>query len=125
LVLRRLAIFVGAFSLEAAIAVVAHDLDAAEATGTLARLVEKSLVSLDVTPRARYRLLDTTRAYALEKLASSGEQKTIARRHAEYLSSALERFDAKAWKPLSAEGIDFFVSQLGNVRAALDWFVRS
>jgi predicted ATPase/DNA-binding winged helix-turn-helix (wHTH) protein len=121
LVLRRLAIFVGAFSLEAAIAVVVHDLDAAQATGTLARLVEKSLVSLDVSAAARYRLLDTTRAYALEKLASSGEQKTIARRHAEYVSSALERFDAKAWKPLSAEGIDFFVSQLGNVRAALDW----
>jgi tetratricopeptide (TPR) repeat protein len=74
-----------------------------------------------VSAAARYRLLDTTRAYALEKLASSGEQKTIARRHAEYLSSALERIDAKAWKPLSAEGIDFFVSQLGNVRAALDW----
>jgi predicted ATPase len=119
LVLRRLAIFVGAFSLEAATAVV--DFDAAQATGTLARLVEKSLVSLDVSTAARYRLLDTTRAYALEKLATSGEQKTIARRHAEYVSSALERFEAKAWKPLPAEGFDFFVSQLGNVRAALDW----
>jgi predicted ATPase/DNA-binding winged helix-turn-helix (wHTH) protein len=119
LVLRRLAIFVGAFSLEAAIAVV--DLDAAQATGALARLVEKSLVSLDVSAAARYRLLDTTRAYALEKLATSGEQKTIARRHAEYVSSALERFEAKPWKRLSAEGIDFFVSQLVNVRAALDW----
>jgi predicted ATPase/DNA-binding winged helix-turn-helix (wHTH) protein len=119
LVLRRLAIFVGAFSLEAAIAVV--DLDAAQVTGTLARLVEKSLVSLDVSAVARYRLLDTTRAYVLEKLATSGEQKTIARRHAEYVSAALERFEAKAWEPLRAEGIDFFVSQLGNVRTALDW----
>jgi predicted ATPase len=121
LVLRRLAIFVGGFSLEAATTVVAHDLDAAQATEALARLVEKSLVSLDTSAAARYRLLDTTRAYALEKLAISGEQRTFARRHAEYVSSALERFEAKAWKPLSAEGIDFFVSQLGNVRAALDW----
>jgi predicted ATPase/DNA-binding winged helix-turn-helix (wHTH) protein len=121
LVLRRLAIFVGAFSLEAAITVVTHDLDAAQASETLARLVEKSLVSLDVSAVARYRLLDTTRVYALEKLGISGEQKTIARRHAEYVSSALERFDARAWKRLSAEGIDFFVSQLGNVRAALEW----
>jgi predicted ATPase/DNA-binding winged helix-turn-helix (wHTH) protein len=121
LLLRRLAIFVGAFSLEAAIAVVAHDLDAAQANETLARLVEKSLVSADVSSAARYRLLDTTRAYALEKLATGGEQKMIARRHAEYISSALERFEAKAWKTLSAEGIEFFVSQLGNVRAALDW----
>jgi predicted ATPase/DNA-binding winged helix-turn-helix (wHTH) protein len=118
-VLRRLAIFVGPFSLEAAIAVV--DFDAAEATGTLARLVEKSLVSLDVSAVARYRLLDTTRAYVLEKLAISGEQKPMARRHAEYVSSALERFEPKAWKPVRGEGIDFFVSQLGNVRAALDW----
>jgi predicted ATPase len=74
-----------------------------------------------VSAAARYRLLDTTRAYALEKLVTSGEQQTIARRHAEYVSSVLERFEAKAWKRLSAEGIDFFVSQLGNVRAALDW----
>jgi predicted ATPase/DNA-binding winged helix-turn-helix (wHTH) protein len=119
LVLRRLAIFVGAFSLEAAVAII--DLDATQATGTLARLVEKSLVSLDVSAGARYRLLDTTRAYALEKLAASGEQKTTARRHAEYVSCALERFAAQAWKPSCAEGIDFFVSQLGNVRAGLDW----
>jgi len=121
LVLRRLAVFVGAFSLEAAVTVVTHDLDATQATGALARLVEKSLVSLEVSAAARYRLLDTTRAYALEKLAASGEEQTIARRHAEYLSSVLERFEPKAWKSSSAEGIDFFVSQLGNVRAALDW----
>jgi predicted ATPase/DNA-binding winged helix-turn-helix (wHTH) protein len=121
LVLRRLAIFVGAFSLEAAVTVVAHDLEAAQATEALARLVEKSLVSLDVSAAARYRLLDTTRAYALEKLAHSGEQKIIARRHVEYFSSGLERFQATAWKRLSAEGIDFFVSQVGDVRAALDW----
>jgi predicted ATPase len=121
LVLRRLAIFVGAFSLEAAVTIVAHDLEAAQATKALARLVEKSLVSLDVSAAACYRLLDTTRAYALEKLATSGEQKSIARRHAEYFSSGLERFEATAWKRLSAKGIDFFVSQLGDVRAALDW----
>jgi predicted ATPase/DNA-binding winged helix-turn-helix (wHTH) protein len=121
LVLHRLAIFVGGFSLEAATTVVAHDLDAAQATEALARLVEKSLVGVDMSAAARYRLLDTTRAYALEKLAISGEQKTIARRHAEHVSSALERFEAKAWKRLSAEGIDFFISQLGNVRAALEW----
>jgi predicted ATPase/DNA-binding winged helix-turn-helix (wHTH) protein len=121
LVLRRLAVFVGSFSLEAAITVVTHDLDAAQATETLARLVEKSLVSLDVSVAGRFRLLDTTRTYALEKLAISDEQKTIARRHAEYVSSALERFDARAWKRLSAQAIDFFVSQLGNVRAALEW----
>jgi predicted ATPase/DNA-binding winged helix-turn-helix (wHTH) protein len=121
LVLRRLAIFVGAFSLEAAIAVVAHDLDAAQATGTFARLVEKSLVSLDVSAAARYRLLDTTRAYALEKLATSGERKMIARRHAEHVSSAIERFEVRVWKSRNEGGIEFFVSQLGNVRAALDW----
>ena len=121
LVLRRLAIFVGAFSLEAATTVVAHDLETAQVTDALARLVEKSLVSLDASAAARYRLLDTTRAYALEKLASSPEQKTIARRHADYVGAALERFQAKAWKPVSTEGNDFFVSQLGNVRAALEW----
>jgi predicted ATPase/DNA-binding winged helix-turn-helix (wHTH) protein len=121
LLLRRLAIFVGAFSLEAAVSIVADDLDAATAAEMLARLVEKSLVSLEVSTAGRYRLLDTTRAYAAQKLTVSGERKTVARRHAEYITSALERLGWKAWKLGGADGIEFFTSELGNVRAALEW----
>ncbi|HEY0802888.1 MAG TPA: winged helix-turn-helix domain-containing protein, partial [Steroidobacteraceae bacterium] len=122
LTLRRLAVFVGVFPLEAALDVVADNLDSAEVTETLATLVEKSLVTLDAAAKMRYRLLDTTRAYAWQKLAESGEHATIARRHGEYFTYRLERFKASAALASSPEAINFFVECLGNVRAALEWF---
>jgi predicted ATPase/DNA-binding winged helix-turn-helix (wHTH) protein len=121
LTLRRLAVFVGAFSLKAALAVVGDDLVSAEVTETLATLVEKSLVTLDTAARMRYRLLDTTRAYAWQKLGEGGEHAKIARRHAEYLSYSLAQFRASASLSLSAESLEFFVEHLANVRAALEW----
>jgi predicted ATPase len=73
MVLRRLAVFDGAFSLDDPAAVAAGaDIDASDFVDCIANLVMKSLVSADVggeTPS--YRLLDTTRAYALEKLSEA------------------------------------------------------
>ena len=87
--LRRVAIFVGHFTLEAALAVAEEGgIDESEIAGALGNLVNKSLIG--VWPSSRgplYRLLDTTRAYALEKLATSGEQDSIAARHASLLNS--------------------------------------
>src|SRR5882757_3849506 len=84
--LRSLGIFAGGFTVEAAAAVVQ---DAAktniDAIDRLADLVAKSLVAVDVSgAKPRFRLLDITRAYALEKLSTSSEREPIARRHAEY-----------------------------------------
>ena len=62
----------------------------------LSSLVAKSLVVSDVwNDIARYRLLDTTRAYALEKLDEGGERELIARRHAEYYRNLFERAEAE------------------------------
>ena len=121
LVLRRLAVFVGGFSLEAALDVAAESLDPAELTETLATLVDKSLVTSDGTTAMRYRLLDTTRAYAWQKLTESGEDLKILRRHCEHMIHALEQFGATIWALPSPESIDFFVSNLSNLRAALEW----
>ena len=121
LVLRRLAVFVGGFSLEAALDVVAESLDPAELTETLATLVDKSLVTSDGTTAMRYRLLDTTRAYAWQKLTESGEDLKIIRRHCEHMIHVLEQFGATIWAPPNPESIHFFVSNLGNLRAALEW----
>ena len=121
LVLRRLAVFVGSFSLEAALDVVAESLDPAELTETLATLVDKSLLTSDRTTAMRYRLLDTTRAYAWQKLTGSGEDLKIVRRHCEHMIHALERFGATIWSLSGPENIDFFVLNLGNLRAALEW----
>jgi predicted ATPase len=96
-VLRRLAVFAGGFSLEAASVVVADiDLTASDVVAGLSSLVAKSLVATNADgTTARYRLLDTTRAYALEKLVGSGEQERLARRHAEYHRGLFARTKAE------------------------------
>src|SRR6185295_2682779 len=92
IVLRRVAIFIGSFSLEAACRVAEQEgIDRSEIEGTVANLVNKSLiVAWPSYRRMLYRLLDTTRSYALEKLAASGEHNSMAARHASHLSRSLE-----------------------------------
>lgn len=117
--LRRLAICAGEFTLEAAAAVMG---DAGMTTATVAEgiasLAAKSLVSLDaLAPFGRWRLLDTIRAYALDKLAESGEAEEMAHRHAVFFRDLFAR---------AAEGpfVDFlprYVRDLDNMRAALGW----
>ena len=102
-VLHRLAVFAGGFDLPDASAVAASpDLEPSEVVAGLSNLVAKSLVSREVdASRARYRLLETIRAYALEKLAESGELARIARRHAEYYCDLFERAEVtwqKRWR---------------------------
>jgi predicted ATPase len=121
-VLRRLSVFVGAFTLESAQAVAAEaDTCTAGIVEMLANLVAKSLVSTQARAASvRYRLLDTTRAYASVKLAQSGETDLIARRHATYFvrfctdDNRAGLFKDGSTSPANAE-------HLGNVRAALEW----
>jgi predicted ATPase len=83
IVLRRLAIFAGSFALEqAAVIAATANLSTPEVTECVSNLVEKSLVTAISGTVVRYRLPETTRAYALEKLHESGEYATVARRHA-------------------------------------------
>jgi predicted ATPase/DNA-binding winged helix-turn-helix (wHTH) protein len=83
-VMRRLAVFADDFTMEAASAVAAgEDVAAADVVRCLAGLVTKSLVASDVGgPVPYYRLLETMRAYAMERLAESGELEAVAARHA-------------------------------------------
>jgi predicted ATPase/DNA-binding winged helix-turn-helix (wHTH) protein len=95
--LRSLGIFAGGFTVEAAAAVVP---DAAKtrdsAIDRLADLVAKSLVVVDTSGiQPRFRLLDTTRAYTIEKLDSSGERARMARRHAEYYLTLFKRVESE------------------------------
>jgi predicted ATPase/DNA-binding winged helix-turn-helix (wHTH) protein len=88
IVLRRIAPFVGHFTLEGARYVAGElGVGAGEIFDAIAGLVEKSLIAsrIDET-QARYRLLDTTRAYALEKLEEHAELDVVLRRHAEYVA---------------------------------------
>jgi predicted ATPase/DNA-binding winged helix-turn-helix (wHTH) protein len=86
IILRRLSVFANVFSLDAASAVAATgSLAVSDVVEGVANLVAKSLASADLRGAVmQYRLLNTTRAYALQKLEESGEREAVLRRHAEY-----------------------------------------
>jgi predicted ATPase/DNA-binding winged helix-turn-helix (wHTH) protein len=126
--LRRLAIFAGPLSLEAACAVVASPAELAHwgVVEALSGLVAKSLIVADVGDDSMpFRLLDTTRAYALEKLRESGERPTLARRHAEYYRGLFERAEAEVDGRPAAEWLAEYGRAIDNLRAALDWAFSS
>jgi predicted ATPase/DNA-binding winged helix-turn-helix (wHTH) protein len=122
-VLRRLGVFASGFTLDAACFVAADGvIDQLAVTDVLDKLVERSLVVADTdSADARYRLLETTRAYALEKLAESGETEAIRGLHAQHFRVQLDGA-AQDWLTLrEAEWHARYLPELDNVRAALDW----
>jgi predicted ATPase/transcriptional regulator with XRE-family HTH domain len=120
---RRLAVFAGGWTLDAAETVVAPDgtLDAFEG---LASLVDKSLVQstegLDGEPR--YLMLETVREFAVERLEDSGEAETVGRRHVDWCLAMAQEVDTD----LSDAALERNEAQLeaeqANIRAALGWF---
>jgi tetratricopeptide (TPR) repeat protein len=120
---RRLGIFVNGFTLEGAVTVGSgEDLDELDVFDVLASLVSKSLVLAEPQGDAlRYRLLESTRAYASERLADAGERDLVAGRHLRYLR---DRF-AELWGrwQRTARPADIFAvlqTELEDVRSALD-----
>ena len=122
-VLRRLAVFAGAFSLAAASAVAtSREIPPSQVLDGLSSLVAKSLVATEVDASVtHYRLLDTMRAYVLEKLDESGEREPLARRHAEYYRDVFERAEAEWNARPTAEWLADYGWRINNLRAALDW----
>jgi predicted ATPase len=120
-VLRHLAVFPGNFSLDAAAAVIGH-LNVISVADSVASLVVKSLIAADFQAGDdHYRLLDTTRAYALEKLRGAGEHREAARRHAEYFREALIQAEAESNTLPQADWQRRYGRHLVNVRAGLEW----
>src|SRR3984893_1144731 len=122
-VLRRLAIFAGGFTLQAASAIAAiGEIAGSEIVDCAANLVAKSLVAADLGGATGwYRLLETTRAYALEKLTESGELEQVAQRHAEYCRDLFERAELELETRPAAEWLAAYSRRIDNLRAALDW----
>jgi predicted ATPase/DNA-binding winged helix-turn-helix (wHTH) protein len=122
--LRRVAIFVGNFTPEAALAVAeGMEIDRSEIVSALGNLVNKSLIGVWTGSRGPfYRLLDTTRAYALEKLAAIGEQDSIAERHASLSIQTLESYPVNLFDlEFTEAAVSVVRDDLGNIRAALEW----
>jgi predicted ATPase/DNA-binding winged helix-turn-helix (wHTH) protein len=123
MVLRRLAIFAGGFTLQAASTVTAiGEIAGSDIVDCAANLVAKSLVAADFDgATAWYRLLETTRAYALEKLTQSGEFEQVSRRHAEYYRDLLEQAKVELKTRPASEWLAAYGREIGNLRAALYW----
>ncbi len=121
--LRRLAVFSGGFTLKAATAVMSDDgCDMSAIVERISNLVSKSLLTLDVSARpGRWRLLETTRAYALEKLGEGAEMKRTARRHAEFFRDYFASIEESSKIEAATEDLVRYREEIDNVRAALDW----
>ena len=124
LLLHRLAIFAGGFSFDAACAVMdaRSPADVAHVADGIASLVEKSVVNLEqAAAGGRWRLLETVRSYAMDKLASAGDYTPTARRHADYFCSFFATFDPDANKESVSADLAAFTREVDNLRAALAW----
>jgi predicted ATPase/DNA-binding winged helix-turn-helix (wHTH) protein len=120
-VLRWLAVFAGDFLLEA-VPTVVGDVDAAIVLDCFANLVAKSLVVADVRRDiSYYRLLDTTRVYALEKLRASGGYREAARRHARFYLDFFAQAEAESEIKPQSVWLAIYGRHIDDVRASLDW----
>jgi predicted ATPase/DNA-binding winged helix-turn-helix (wHTH) protein len=122
-VLRALAIFIGRFTLDAAMMVSAGTgLGETEIVTCIADLVAKSLLTADVAgANVEYRLLDTTRSYTLGKLKEAQEHDRFARGHAECFRDLLDCAGEEWETQPTTEWLATYAHHIDNVRAALDW----
>ena len=119
---RRLAVFLGGFDLDAAQAVAGGgDVERYQVLDQLTLLVDKSLVVADnASGRTRYRLLETVRQYALEKLAESGEADAVRARHRDYYTAMAALLDAPAGSNYE-QRLEQAETEIDNLRAAFGW----
>jgi len=121
--LRRLGVFVGGWSLEAAEAVLPGGLVSDwEVVDLLSSLVDKSLVQMDeLAGETRYRLLETVRQYALEKLLSEEDSAPTRRAHLDFFLSLAEEASKHLVGPNQTIWFPILAREHDNLRAALDW----
>ena len=125
---RRLAVFVGGWTLEAAESVCSGaDIESENVLDLMAQLINKSLVIVaGVEHESRYRRLETIRQYAREKLSNSGEFEAARQKHSEWFLSMANRAEAEY---LSGQDgisvINKFESDHENFRAALEWLLAT
>jgi predicted ATPase/DNA-binding winged helix-turn-helix (wHTH) protein len=120
-ILCRFAIFAGGFDLASACAIASDsDISRSDVLNGIHSLGAKSLLTADVScDNVIYRLLDTTRAYAREKLRSSRESTEISRKHAAFLCDVSDGSDGQ--RRHSAECLERHGRKIDDVRAAIDW----
>lgn len=124
-VLRRLSVFAGSFRLDAAQQVgCGVEIDEWDCLDALASLVAKSLVPLDQSDPPRYRLLETTKLYALERLAEAGEAESADRAHGQALAQLAEEVVDDYWKLTDEEFAKRYLPDEADLARAFDGACR-
>ncbi len=124
--LQRSAVFRGSWTIEAIEALCDGDVGDEEVHEILMALIDKSLINVEPAPdERRYRLLESTRQFALERLDESGDRESVAARHCEYFAGIAQlaadeywRTDYDAWAALVRRDLE-------NYRAAINWGLNS
>jgi predicted ATPase/class 3 adenylate cyclase len=124
--LNRLSVFAGGADLPAAEAVVSGgSLDEIDVADALSLLVDKSLVVVDEDDAGvRYRLLESIRQYAQERLEAAGDAAAVRRRHAEHFVARAEASGPRLRSREQVEAASEVERDTDNFRAALDWAVE-
>lgn len=124
---QRLSVFAGPFPLEAAERVCAGgDLDVRAVAGVLAELVDKSMVSVERAGESvRYRLLDTLRQFATERLAEAGATEGLCRAHADYHVALAEQLGPQVRGPGERAAVAGIDAVTDDLRVAHEWLVAA
>jgi predicted ATPase/transcriptional regulator with XRE-family HTH domain len=125
---RRLSVFAGGFTLEAAEAVGGEDEEPGDKLMLLGNLIEQSLVlaeSEEEGDEIRYRMLEPVRQYAQEKLEEGGEAEKTKRRHARYFLALAEEAEPRIKGREQVEWLDLLEAENDNLRAATSWSLEA
>ncbi len=122
LLLGRLSVFVGGWTLEAAEQVCGDEGSEFDVLDLLTHLTEKSLVAL---AGSRYHMLETTRQYALEKRRESGEEESVQNNHLAYFLQFARNAEPQLIGPDQAEWLNHLEREHDNFRSALRWCMES
>ena len=121
LLLQRLAVFAGGCTLAAAEAICADGgLAGEEVLDVLGRLVDRSLV---VAEGGHYRMLETIREYALERLADAGETEAVRNRHSEHYLALVREQDGRLCSGDQKAALAEMGTEIANIRLALEWAI--
>lgn len=119
----RLSVFTGGWTLAAAGAVCNPNREL-DLLATITSLVEQSLLRQEGDEEPRFRMLDTIREYAIERLEAQGEAKVMRRQHAQYVLSLSEEAGAALRGPSREAWLQRLDREHDNARAALNWFLE-
>ena len=120
-VFRRLGVFAGGFTLDAAERVAAgRDIEPVEVLDVLVALVDKSMIDTD-DARSRYRMLESLRQYAAARLVDAGETTATRDAHLAWAAQAIDPIAVIANDEI--DGTDTFADEIDNYRAAFEWAV--